>query len=67
MAGNRKVKRAKATALFTGLGVAAACVYVAVAYYCVSATGYEVFAAGYGEVLLIEKKQLSQLQCGISL
>ena len=42
------------TALFTGLEVADACVYVAVAYDCVSATGYEVLAVGYvAEGLLI--------------
>ena len=47
MVGKRTVKKAKTTALFTGLDIAAACVYVAVAYDFVSAAGYDGFAVGY--------------------
>ena len=56
-------------ALFTGL-VSRAADYVAVAFDCVIATGYEVFDAGYAlEDLLIAitATKVSQLQCDSSL
>ena len=56
--------------MWTGLGSAAAEVYVAVAFDCVIATGYEVFDAGYvleDLLIAITATKVSQLQCDSSL
>ena len=67
MAGKRTVTKVKTTTLFTDLVSAAAEGYVAVAYDFGSATGYEVFDAGYALEDLLMAKKKSQLQCGSSL